>query len=104
VLQNGLRLSDLPAELAGILAGVLLLTTISLDALLSRPRKSDFRKTSDNQASVSTSTEEFDVKNSQVAVICVFMVIAAAIIAASNFFLVRGLQKHLDGSLAGNRR
>src|SRR5204862_7936699 len=30
VLQNGLRLADLPAELAGILTGVLLLSTITL--------------------------------------------------------------------------
>src|SRR5207253_4856613 len=36
VLQNGLRLAALPAELAGILTGLLLLTTISLDAGLRR--------------------------------------------------------------------
>ena len=31
VLQNGLRLADLPAELAGVLTGVLLLVAIGLD-------------------------------------------------------------------------
>jgi rhamnose transport system permease protein len=36
VLQNGLRLADLPAELAGILVGVLLLGTLSADQLVSR--------------------------------------------------------------------
>jgi rhamnose transport system permease protein len=36
VLQNGLRLSDLPAELAGILVGVLLLAAIGLPPLLAR--------------------------------------------------------------------
>src|SRR5207248_5661000 len=36
VLQNGLRLSDLPAELAGILTGTLLLAPISLDWIKSR--------------------------------------------------------------------
>jgi rhamnose transport system permease protein len=36
VLQNGLRLADLPAELAGILVGVLLLGSLSADQLLAR--------------------------------------------------------------------
>src|SRR5438445_664420 len=36
VLQNGLRLADLPAELAGILVGTLLLAALSADQLLSR--------------------------------------------------------------------
>ena len=31
ILQNGLRLADLPAELAGIITGVLLLVAIGLD-------------------------------------------------------------------------
>jgi ribose/xylose/arabinose/galactoside ABC-type transport system permease subunit len=35
VLQNGLRLADLPAELAGILVGLLLLAALSADSLLS---------------------------------------------------------------------
>ena len=34
VLQNGLRLSGAPAELAGILTGYLLVATILLDRLL----------------------------------------------------------------------
>src|SRR5262249_5045532 len=37
VLQNGLRLSALPAELAGILVGVLLLVTIGLERWSLRP-------------------------------------------------------------------
>lgn len=35
VLQNGLRLADLPVELAGILAGVLLIASIAIRRLLS---------------------------------------------------------------------
>ena len=34
VLQNGLRLADLPAELAGVLTAALLLTAIAADRLL----------------------------------------------------------------------
>jgi rhamnose transport system substrate-binding protein len=36
VLQNGLRLADLPTELAGILVGVLLLGALSADQLLTK--------------------------------------------------------------------
>jgi rhamnose transport system substrate-binding protein len=104
VLQNGLRLADLPAELAGILAGVLLLSTISLDAILSRPKKVDASHKTIHQTSDSTTSEEFDVKNSQVAVICAFMVIAAVIIAGSNFFLVSNLEKHLVGASQSSRQ
>src|SRR5205814_10144200 len=56
VLQNGLRMALLPAELAGILTGVLLLTTIGIDWLVTRP------------AAPAPSEGEFVVKNSQVAV------------------------------------
>ena len=38
VLQNGLRLADLPAELAGILTGVLLVAALGLNRWLS-PRE-----------------------------------------------------------------
>ncbi len=100
VLQNGLRLSDLPAELAGILVGTLLLATISLDALLSRPRPVKMSGTMPG-----TSREElFHVKNSQVAVLCACMLGAAAIIAASNYFLVNSLAERLTNSSGTNTR
>lgn len=92
VLQNGLRLSDLPAELAGILVGTLLLATISLDALLSRPRP---HRTVSGTMPQSTLEELFHVKNSQVAVICACMLGAALIIAASNLFLVRSIEQRV---------
>ena len=38
VLQNGLRLADLPAELAGVLTGTLLLLAIGLDRRPGRTR------------------------------------------------------------------
>jgi rhamnose transport system permease protein len=81
VLQNGLRLADLPAELAGILTGLLLLASISLDGLLARP-----------SAPAGAAGEECVVKNSQVAVICVVILLAAALVAASNWLLVRSLR------------
>jgi rhamnose transport system substrate-binding protein len=82
VLQNGLRLSDIPAELAGILTGVLLLAAIGLD-----------RRTGRAPAPAVPIIEEFSVKNSQVAVICLAVLAAGAIVAASNFYLVHSLRK-----------
>jgi rhamnose transport system permease protein len=80
VLQNGLRLADLPAELAGVLTGVLLLATLRLDWLLPR------------SVSPSPSSEaDFTMKNSQLAVLCTIIVVAAGIIVAGNWLLVRSL-------------
>ncbi len=87
VLQNGLRLADLPAELSGVLTGCLLLAAIGLDRWAARARRS----------SDSTSTgEEFVVKNAQVAVICVAVLAAGAIVAASNVYLIRSLRDELS--------
>jgi rhamnose transport system permease protein len=85
VLQNGLRLADLPSELAGILTGVLLLATISVDWLESR-----------QAATVHRREGEFVVKNSQIAVLSFVILIAAGIVAASNWFLVRTLKQDMD--------
>jgi rhamnose transport system substrate-binding protein len=79
VLQNGLRLAALPAELAGILIGGVLLVTIAVERLASQPR------------SVQQPGEEFEVKNSQVAVICGVILLAAAIVAWSNVAVLRAL-------------
>src|SRR6185503_6782527 len=63
ILQNGLRLSAQPAELAGILTGVLLLATILLDRFSTRAatRLSDGIN--------EEGAEESEVKNSQIAVL-----------------------------------
>src|SRR6185503_15487013 len=82
ILQNGLRLSGQPAELAGILTGVLLVATILLDRLMSgklqfvadyaRGVFGEQRQTEVNR----TSEEEIEVKNSQVAVLSVVILLA----------------------------
>ena len=61
VLQNGLRLADLPAELAGVLTGILLLVAIGLDR---RPTRGPASRMAQS------SLEGMTVKNSQVALIC----------------------------------
>jgi rhamnose transport system permease protein len=81
VLQNGLRLAALPAELAGVLTGILLLVAIGLDR---RPAAT---------AHPQTNVEGFVVKNSQVAALAAVILAAALIVAASNIWMVRELEK-----------
>ncbi len=88
ILQNGLRLSGQPAELAGILTGVLLVVTILLDRLsrasVAKPR--------------AASEEEFEVKNWQVGVLSGVIVAAALIVAGSNWLLVRTIKEDKTAS------
>jgi rhamnose transport system substrate-binding protein len=88
VLQNGLRLADLPAELAGVLTGTLLRLAIGLD------RKSPPARA----AWVShPSLEVMNVKNSQVAVICAAILAAALINVTSTVVLVQSLSRERFG-------
>jgi rhamnose transport system permease protein len=83
VLQNGLRLSGQPAEFAGILTGALLLLTVALNRLrLFGPRV--------HKQEIS---EELDVKNSQVAILSAVILLAALLVAGSNWLLVRSLKQ-----------
>jgi rhamnose transport system substrate-binding protein len=88
VLQNGLHLAALPSELIGVLVGTLLIVTIALDR--SRRRGA--------AAGVATGEEEFDVRNSQVAVLCAAVIAGSLIVAGTNVWLVRSL---LDPSPRG---
>ena len=85
-LQNGLRLSDGPAELTGILTGLLLIGSIALGRRSAVSRK--------------TIILEHDVKNSQVAVLSAVILAGALIVAGSNFWLVRSLRSTPRGGAA----
>ena len=85
VLRNGMLLADLPAELAGVLTGILLLVAIGLDRH-GRPSRARALPRADSSSEVMT------VKNSQVAVICGAILAGALINALGNFLLVRSLQ------------
>jgi len=92
VLQNGLRLADLPTELAGILIGGVLLGTIALERLAAgRPWQGRQR-----------AAEEFEVKNSQVAVICGVILAAAGIVAWSNLRVATLLSERGPGNSANS--
>lgn len=94
ILQNGLRLSAQPSELAGILMGVLLVSTILLDRLSKRARA--------QPAAQSMLEEESEVRNSQVAVLSGVILAAALIVAGTNWLLVRSVRQG-QISLAGSQ-
>jgi rhamnose transport system permease protein len=95
VLQNGLRLSRQPAELAGILTGVLLLVTIVLNR---------FSTFAGGRRQAETDDEEIDVKNSQVAVLSAVILLAALLVAGSNWLLVRSVRQELTTGPAGTSK
>ncbi len=79
VLRNGLQLAALPAELTGVLTGVLLVATIAVDRWRRRVKP----------AAVA---EDVDVKNSQVAILGGMILAGALIVAGTNVWLVRSLR------------
>lgn len=88
ILQNGLRLSAQPAELAGILTGALLVATILLDRLSRRAHTPKPR-------APTIAEEESEVRNSQVGILSAVILAAALIVVGSNWFLVRSLRQEL---------
>jgi rhamnose transport system substrate-binding protein len=87
VLINGLGLAGQPVELGQLLTGGLLLAATGMDRLASRPRKP-------KQPVMASSTEELDVRNSQVMAICGTILVGALLIVGGNVWLVRSLKPH----------
>ncbi len=102
ILQNGLRLSAQPAELAGILTGVLLVGTILLDRLSTWHRLQSVQSSAAARTEGRSSVEEEQVRNSQVAILSGVIVLAALIVAGSNWFLVRSLRPESPGAASRN--
>lgn len=82
ILHNGLRLADLPTELAGILTGLLLLIAIGVD---------HSRNAATTQSPVAPSSETLKMRNSQLAMLCGVILLGAGIVAGSNWWLARAL-------------
>jgi rhamnose transport system substrate-binding protein len=93
ILQNGLRLSAQPAELAGILTGTLLVGTILIDRLSTRVRSAPAANVSQQPLE-----EEFEMRNSQIAVLSVVILVAAFIVAGSNWLSTRSLREEIRNS------
>jgi rhamnose transport system substrate-binding protein/rhamnose transport system permease protein len=97
VLQNGLRLSAQPVELTGILTGVLLLTTITLSRLSDKLQFVGLRRRDSTRADDKLNAvqhQEIDVKNSQVAMLSAVILLAALIVAGSNWLLVGSIKRN----------
>ena len=93
VLQNGLRLAALPSEFTGVLTGALLIVTISIDRM--RRRETPAAKLVEG---------EFSMKNSQVAILCGAILVAAAIIAGTNAWLIRSLKPSAEPLVTSTHR
>ncbi|MDP9169231.1 MAG: substrate-binding domain-containing protein [Acidobacteriota bacterium] len=79
VLQNGLRVSAFPAELAGILTSAILVATIAIGRFRWR-------------AEPETISKEDDMKNSQLAVLSAVVLAGSLIVAGSNWWLVQAVR------------
>jgi rhamnose transport system substrate-binding protein len=90
VLRNGMQLAALPSELTGVLTGVLLAGTIAIDRLRARSR------------TLPPFSEDLDVSNSQVAVLCGTILAGALIVASTNVWLVRSIQPATGASPAAS--
>jgi len=97
ILQNGLRLADLPAELAGILIGALLIVTIATAGFASG---ASARQARSDKPQADATTEFLDMRNSQLAALCVVVLAAGGIVAGSNWWTVRSLERMHHGGAA----
>jgi rhamnose transport system substrate-binding protein len=91
ILQNGLHLAALPSELIGVWTGALLIIVISIDGW-ARARNRLI-------SSPAASTQEFNVKNSQIAILCGTILAAALIVALTNVWLVRSMAPGSAGAV-----
>jgi rhamnose transport system substrate-binding protein len=120
VLRNGLHLAALPSELTGVLTGTLLVATIAIDRVRARARStvkvySSSPRTDESPASARPGLvarppraasgggriaipgsrqveEDFDVRNSQVAVLCGAILAGSLVVAGTNVWLARSVQ------------
>lgn len=120
VMKDGLALGDQPGELTAILTGALLLVAIGLDAWtthrkIAAPMRGRAGPSSgrsgvgtprfvhDTQHSGSHGVseilaEEFEMRNSQIAVLSIVILIAALIVTGGNYLLVKSI--HVGGQAA----
>ncbi len=88
VLQNGLQLTALPSELAGVLTGLVLISAILVDRLRAAGRPA---------ASVATPAgsllDEVPMTNSQVAALCGAILAGAVIVSGTNAWLFRAITR-----------
>jgi rhamnose transport system substrate-binding protein len=101
VLNKGVQLSDLPSELAGIMTGVLLLVTIIMNSLNSR--RANVAGTLRVPSALATKEQEWSMKNTQVAALSLVILLAALIVAGSNWLLVHSLRSDLAPGIGDHK-
>jgi len=89
-LQDGLRLSGQPSEIAGLAAGLILLAAIILNQSWVRAQRS--AQVSGLRVAASA-PGTFSMKNSQIAVLVFAILAGAALIAGTNVYLMHSLAK-----------
>ena len=89
VLENGLRMSGGPAELTGILTGVLLIGAVGLHR---------FSTGGTRTPTITAEETESEMKNWQLGVLTAAILTGALLVAASNWLLVRSLRSEFAGS------
>lgn len=87
ILEDGLRLAALPAELSGITTAILLLLTIA------------FRRLKLTSVGPAVETEREQLRNSQLAVLCTTVIAGALIVAGTNWYLVGQLRNAFAGAV-----
>jgi ribose/xylose/arabinose/galactoside ABC-type transport system permease subunit/ABC-type sugar transport system substrate-binding protein len=92
ILQNGLRLAGQPGEVAGLVTGAILILAIALH----------LRWAKASAQPATTPSSDFEMKNSQVALIVAAILAAAFLVAGSNVFLARSLTGQLAPATGGS--
>jgi rhamnose transport system permease protein len=89
-----LKQTNLPGELGGVLTGVLLLASIGLDYVFTRRTNRHREPTGPAAGSrkAGAGKPEEDMRNSQLAVLCTVIVLAALVVVGGNFMLVSSLK------------
>ena len=90
ILEDGLSMAERPGELAGILTGTLLLIAIGTDCR---------HRPASHKASAPSGAEELDMRNSQLAVLCIVILAAAFIVTCGNYMLIKNIPAAADHSL-----
>jgi rhamnose transport system permease protein len=93
VLQNGLRVSAFPAELAGILTSAILVATIAIGRFGPKRRAVP--------AAAASEITEDEMKNSQLAILSAVIIAGSLIVAGSNWWLVNSIRPAADKAAGG---
>jgi len=99
-LENGQTLAGGSRELTGVLVGVLLLLAAGLDFLHKRSTSPARPARAVTGADEEGTSEEPEMRNSQLAVLCAVIVAAALIIAGGNYMLVNSLKEQVQARQA----